>query len=311
MKDEPTIDTIKIPDEPGFYHDLPFDVYAQIRAMSQSKAKLALPPGTLADLEAELLKPDERETRWMNLGTICHAGAFEPLTMLERFAVMPAFEQDEENVTAKGERTSSKATNYYKNKVAEWMHLNEGKTAVDQSVYDAYRKMMVALNRSKRARDVMTDGAPEVSIVWQDKTGVLCKGRIDCLRDSVKRFTDYKTSRDVTRPGNVIAHLGYDFQLAFYRRGLRQLTGEDWGADLVMQKNHGSFVVRAAPVSDDDLNAMDDRIEELLPRIAQAQRSGFWPGYEDDEVFAVPEWRLQQANSEPLELTIDGATVEV
>ena len=274
---------------------------------SQSLLKAGLPPhGTMAHIR-DLLDRPRVVTKWMRIGSLVHAGIFEPARMLDGYVVQPQFEQDAENVTASGSPSTRKTTAYYKGQAAQFADANEGKEIVPQSEYDDIRKMVRNLNRHQRARSYFHTGLPEVSIsAPHEPTGLVLRGRIDWLCDEHNYIVDLKSTNNITRPDRFLADSKTDFQLAFYRRLLRMTTGQEYHARLVLVQNTRPFLVDAGRVADESLDQMDDLIDPLLARYKQALDRDEWPGLDDtgDKLYTVGSYHLP--DQEPLNLTSGG-----
>jgi hypothetical protein len=77
---------------------------------------------------------------------------------------------------------------------------------------------------------LFNDGKPEQTLVWEEPGGVLCRARIDWLRDDLDAIDDYKTTSASADPEKWTRSMftsGYDVQAAFYLRGLEALAGVD------------------------------------------------------------------------------------
>ena len=75
--------------KPGIYRDVDFDTYLSLDAISNSSLHAAK-----KSMLHYLTQKTVEETPAMRLGTLCHAGKFEPEMVSRRYAVMPAFEND-------------------------------------------------------------------------------------------------------------------------------------------------------------------------------------------------------------------------
>jgi hypothetical protein len=72
---------------------------------------------------------------------------------------------------------------------------------------------------------LFTDGKPEQTLVWEED-GVLCRARLDWLRDDVRAIDDLKTTSRSAHPAaysHALFGVGGDVQAAFYLRGVRAL----------------------------------------------------------------------------------------
>jgi len=294
-------------DQPAIVQDLPFADYRDWPGVHQSLLKVGLPPhGTMAHIKDRLDHP-VTASRWMRIGSLIHAGQFDPGRMLDGYVVQPAFELDPENVTGSGQPSTSKATSYYKGQAAQFAAINEDRQIIDATEYDAIRAMIHNLDRYERARGYFAQGDPEVSIrAPHDDTGMMLVGRIDWLNHEQRYFVDLKTTNNITRPDRFLADSKTDFQLAFYRRLLMLTTGEEYHARLVLVGNQRPFLVDAGRVADESLDQMDDLIDPLLANYRRCLDSGEWPGLDDtgDKLYTVGSYHLP--DQEPLRLTSGG-----
>ena len=108
----------------------------------------------------------------------------------------------------------------------------DGKTPLLQTQTEVIGKMTHAaaqqLEATHDARDAFTKGKPEQTLVWQDD-GMWCRARLDWLPDKRGHIYDYKTTSSSAGPDSFMRSLfdnGYDFQAAFYLRGVANLL--DW-----------------------------------------------------------------------------------
>lgn len=280
---------------------------------NQSVIKHGLPPsGTMAHVRAALLD-DKEQTRPMRIGSLVHAGVFEPMTMLDDYAVMPAYENDVDNCKADGFSVpaSPRSTKYYRERKAVWQAANHDKQHVTQSEYDAIKIMMANLRGHERAMRYFSAGSGEVELsATHPGTGLLLKSKLDWVNRDERYIVDLKTTRDLSNTGRLIASWLIDFQLAFYRRLLLLMTGDTYDCRLVLVMNQPPYLVDAGQVCDIAIDAMDAQIDPLLERVAEAEQSGCWPGLDDtgDKVFTVPSYHLPQ-QTEQSKATVDGQPV--
>jgi len=294
---------------PGFYPNIEFERYLEWDAVSSSRLRLAAksPRHYAAGFQGE-------PTRSMSLGTLCHAGVLEPLQIIQRFTFMPDFSRDEENTTANGERSYSKATKYVKTKEEAFRTVNRGKAIVEEVDFNRMIGIATSLSGCDRMRSLMKQGQPEVSLVWDDPdTGLRCKARADWLSIGEDRalLLDLKTTADASEFHRSMVRYAYHQQMAHYARGIEILTGivpEVWICAIETQNPFGHKV---APMDPDALELGAVEVDRLLSRVSDCMASDTWPGYENPEMWRLPEWYTRRT-SEPVELVLaDGETIVV
>jgi len=169
-------------------------------------------------------KPDEPSNR-MDLGSAIHQLILEPSA--ERIAVLPAKFTDWRTADAKTQRANARAAGMIP-------LLNE-----DYLIAVAIRDAAYAQLRGSELAGVFDQGDAEITAVWQDEppigpTGALPavwnRGRLDYLTADRRLIIDLKTTETSAHPDAFvrrIANDGMDLQAAFYKRGVKVLTGED------------------------------------------------------------------------------------
>ena len=293
--------------KPGIYPDVPFETYLSWDAISNSSLHAA----KRSMLHYRRQRPTE-ETSSMKLGTLCHAGKFEPIEIPKRYVVMPPFE---ETIRKKdgSEYDKPKATAAYREMVDDFVKTNSDKTVVTRYEYDAMCLMVQALAEHERANEFLGVDAhtkTECAIVWVDReTGLTCKGRVDALQTRRCLAGDLKTSADVDNFEKQIAYRSYHRQGAFYCDGLEQLTGDPHDFAIVAVENTMPYGVRAARLSDDAIEAGRDEYKSLLRQIAECRAADIWPGYTDPDEWKLPAWA--QRSDESVELIIGGQSVSL
>ena len=295
---------LKNPEEtpgPGIYRDVPFDCYRSWDCVNNSSfgAMLKSP----AHYQVALTTPRE-PTEALKFGTLAHAGKLEPMTIAARYVVMPDFTQQ-----LSKEYKNPRNSGEYKDRVAEFKRVNDGKEIVQQEAFDRLLGILEALNRNERAREYLSaDGPAEVSLVWEDpETGLRCKGRIDKLDVELRSIADLKTTcKPASDFQRSIAQYSYHRQAAFYTDGLRVLTGKEYEFCLVAVERHPPHGVRAAPLGWDSIVVGREEYRTALRRIAECRKTGEWPDYEQPDVWELPAYKFPKT-----ELVIDGRRIEL
>ncbi len=293
---------IQPPTKVGIYYDIAFAIYLAIEAASSSRLQKMV-RSALHYLAGFIGEP----TAAMGLGTLCHAGVFEPLLIPKRFTFMPDYSNDEENVTAAGERSYHKGTKYVKGKEETFRSVNRDKEIISEDDYNRMVGVATTLSSCPIMRDIMAHGKPEVTLIWDDpETGLRCKARADWLHIGTDRVVllDLKTCADASEFQKSIVRYGYHRQMALYARGVEVLTGrrpEVWVCAIETSPPYGHMVARM------DLDALElgsREVDQLLARVAECQATGTWPSYEHPVSWRLPEWYTKRS-AEPVELVLD------
>ena len=103
---------------------------------------------------------------------------------------------------------------------------SEDRLPLLQKNWDEVQAMVEAARRQIDTLDVdpkpFTDGKPEQTLVWEED-GVICRARLDWLRDDHATVDDLKSTRASANPENwtrTLYSIGADIQAAFYLLGL-------------------------------------------------------------------------------------------
>jgi hypothetical protein len=287
---------------------MPWDEYAADGAVSSSRLRLAMrsPAHYRAGFQGT-------ESKAMRDGSDLHGVVCTPAEIIQKYAAMPNFANDEGNITSKGERSFSRATTYVREREEAWRKLNPGKKEIDQETLDRLLGVSTALGQCPVLFDLRFGGEGEVSIFWtDDKTGLRCKGRIDWLAIQKNQVVilDYKTSRDVAGFEKSLATYRYDLQMRFYQRGLEALGYENVVPWICAVETQEPFGHRVAKVDPDALAAADAEIDRLLELVADCTARDEWVSYSHPESWQMPSW-FKRSASESIELVIDGEVLSV
>lgn len=294
------------PPPPGIYPNVPPEIYHAWNYVSNSRLNL------MARSPAHYNVGFQGEPSLaMSLGTLVHNGILEPLEIAKRYVFMPDYSRDEENTTASGERSFSKATKYVRSKEEAFRAVNRGKEIIEESDYNRVVGISTALSKCEVMRGLMSVGKPEISIVFDDaETGLRCKARCDWLHvgKGGSVLLDLKTTADASEFERSILKYGYHRQMAFYRRAVELATGERPAVWIACVETSAPYGHRVAPLAPEALGCGETELDELMQRVAECQASDHWPGYGNPELWSLPEWYRR---SQPVELNIGGEVLEV
>jgi len=291
---------------PGIYLNVDPESYFSWDYVSSSKLSLMArsPSHYRAGFQSE-------PTKAMSFGSLAHCAMLEPLAIIQRYTFLPDYSRDEENITADGSRSYSRATKYVRAKEEAFRAVNRGKEIVEESDFNRMVGISTALSNCELMRGLMSAGQPEVSIVFDDpETGLRCKSRCDWLHvgKGGSVLLDLKTTADASEFERSILKYGYSRQLAFYRRAVELSTGERPAVWIACVETSAPFGHRVAPMDPETLAIGETELDELLQRVAECQACDTWPGYAHPDAWRLPEWYRR---SQPVELQISGEVLEV
>jgi len=297
--------------EPGVYHGIAFTDYVAWDAINHSRLDL------LRRSPEHYRHGGGVISRALEFGQLCHTGILEPTQLSERYAVLPTFELDAENVSGRGDAakpSKSKSTAYYREQKEQFLaeQRERGRLVIDRPTYDDFEAMVKALERNARAVSWLSGTAQmrEVSIVWHDRQkGKRCKARIDCVGDGA--LIDLKTTQDPEprrKFPKQIFDYGYHRQGAWYVDGWNTLHADglhDYGPvtefRIVAIGKESPRQCVAAPIDSESIELGRCENADLMAELMFWQERGEWPGYENPEDWGVPEWARETVLSGGIE----------
>lgn len=141
----------------------------------------------------------------------------------------------------------------------------------------------------------LTDGKPEQTLVWKEQ-GVICRGRMDWLRDDLTVFEDLKTTARDAQPlswtSRRLWDLGLDVQAAFYQRGLKHLTGKDVEPRFLLVESTPPYAVSVLGLAPSALELAHEKVQWAIDTWRKCVATDTWPGYPRQIAYAeLPAWQ--------------------
>ena len=163
---------------------------------------------------------------------------------------------------------------------------NAGQTPILVDQMAAAEEMVAAgrkqLDDHEDASQAFRNGKPEVTLIWQEGE-VWCRLMLDWMPNEGRVFDDYKSTGMSANPetfGRTIFNLGYDFQAAFYRRGIRKVLGiADPVFEFVVQENTAPFALSVIGLPPAVLDDADTDVQQAIDLWASCMEHDLWPGY--------------------------------
>lgn len=164
--------------------------------------------------------------------------------------------------------------------------------------WDAVQAMVAAAREQLAALDVdpipFTDGKAEQTLVWEEPGGVICRSRVDWLRDDLIAIDDYKSAGRSANPEKWSRSLfdhGYDVSAAFYLRGVQALTGmvPDWR--WVVQETSPPYALVVVAPGPDVVTMARKKVAYAINVWRRCLETGIWPAYPTRVCWAeLPPW---------------------
>lgn len=141
---------------------------------------------------------------------------------------------------------------------------------------------------------LFTDGKPEQTLVWAEGNGVVCRARLDWLRDDFTAIDDLKSTSASAEPSRwtrTMYGMGSDVQVAFYRRGVEKLTGVTPAFRYAVVETYPPYVLSVVDLAPSALALAEAKVDAAIEIWADCLTNDFWPGY-DQRVASIelPTW---------------------
>ena len=160
-------------------------------------------------------------------------------------------------------------------------------------------RSMVAEARAQidkhRARPkLFTDGKPEQTLIWKEDNGVICRARLDWLRDDRTAVDDYKSTSSSADPAawsRTLYGMNADVQVAFYMRGVERLTGIRPAFRFVVQETKEPYALSVVDLSPAALALAEEKVAKAIKVWELCLDRDMWPAYTTDVAsIELPTW---------------------
>lgn len=248
---------------------------------------------------------EEETTLCKSIGVSTHTLLLEPDEFEAKYVVMPDFHLLPENMrkaknkseSDEDRRTDSKATEFYKACVREFMAENAGKQIIERYQYDKCLYAIECLRSHHFAPKLLEEAEFEVTLTGEI-FGIPAKGRLDIVSVVLNHITDLKTSATAHphKFGKVAANLGYDFKLAWYRELFKQNYNSEPDVNIIVQEVDGDFDTCVMQVDSIILDNALEEVEEVCKKLKRSMKSGQWFGVDEGKPYVplvVPNWKMR------------------
>lgn len=163
----------------------------------------------------------------------------------------------------------------------------------------AETQTMVAAAREQLAElDIdplpFTGGKAEQTIVWEEDGGVICRARLDWLRDDRTVVDDLKTSSRSANPDTFtrsIFQMGYDVQVAAYTRAVERTTGVTPEFRFVAVETTPPYALSVVGLGPAALTIAGKKWRYAVDTWRRCLERDEWPGYPQQIAYAeLPAW---------------------
>lgn len=292
---------------PGVYHGVPMAQYLAANALSSTPLRKFAEECPRSGWYASRLNPNrpDRETSdGMDVGTLAHEMLLEGSQ--DRLEVIDPLDHPSSTTGSIPDGWTNKSI-----KAARDHARSLGRCPVFPAVAVAIRAMhaealayIASLDDEPHIRAMMQPdgGHSEVTMIWDDG-GVLCKIRHDRLSLDNRISLDVKTSKRSAEPDRFartgFVGMGYAFNAAFYRRGVRALCGVDCESVFLVQETEPPYLCSLPGLDMAWKQTGDARVAAAIKGWRECARSGKWPGYPSRCVYPeMPAWEMARAEAE-------------
>lgn len=271
------------PIAPGYYPDIPNEVYHAGDGVSKSQLDLINKSPSLYQWSRHAPEDQEKKSS-LNIGDAFHAMILEPERFSKEYAIGP--------------ENAPRNTKAGKEAWAEFEEKVNGRTILTADEGRKVKLIYSSIMAHPNAKFLLEqDGDVESSIYWKEcTTGVLCRCRPDKLVTHQGWIVDLKTTADMDRFTRAFYDYRYHVQDAFYSDGYESYFGEPPAGFLFIVVSTsidcGRYPVRLFSLDAEAKEAGRNAYIENIQTYARCQEQGFWPGI---ETLSLPRWAKELA----------------
>jgi len=177
------------------------------------------------------------------------------------------------------------------------------KDIILQSEWEMIQGIRDAIKAHKMARSLLMQGHRECSAYWSEQFGddwMGMKCRMDSMQPNRKLIVDLKTTTDASPDQfpREIAKFGYARQMAFYQRGIHQITGDFYAPLLVAVEKKAPHLIGIYSLDSDSMQLCREWVQDKLVQYhswMKEPKSKRNMGY-DPRIFEVrlPQWAFYE-----------------
>jgi hypothetical protein len=162
---------------------------------------------------------------------------------------------------------------------------------------DSLKQSPDELARAVHAAFQPGGGESELTMVWDDASGVRCRIRPDRASTDRRLLVDYKTGGTTAEPDTwgrtQMVKMGYYVGGAFYRRGVKALCSVTPDYVFFVQEQEAPFLCSLVGIDRIGLDVGARKVARGLATWAACAKSGVWPAYPTSVCYPeLPTWEL-------------------
>lgn len=154
--------------------------------------------------------------------------------------------------------------------------------------------MVTALTEQLANLDIdpplFTDGKPEQTLVWEEQ-GVMCRARLDWLRDNYAAIDDLKTTTRSASPASfskTLYSMNYHVQARMYQRAVAALTGREPEFRFCVVETSAPFALTPFSLTPAGVALADAQLDSVLATWKRCLERDEWPAYPARICYAEP-----------------------
>lgn len=215
------------------------------------------------------------QTDAMRLGTLIHSAVLEGDHFLKHHVVRPDF-------SAYGHANS----NAHKAAKSEWLSAHKDSIIVTEEDLDMLKGIKESIFKHPDALALLKGNSFEQSGFYRDDaTGLPLRIRYDSYDKPGRVLIDLKSTTSVKKRdfANTMLKYRYDLSMAMYGAGIEAIDGR--GPDdyvFIAVEKTAPYHVAVYPMSKRSLNIGLDDYRYALEKVAECQKTGFWPPYQSE-----------------------------
>lgn len=227
-------------------------------------------------------EPEKEESERFDIGSAAHSLVLHDP---QKFEVIDA--SDWRTKAAKEQREAARAAKKIPLLNEQWVR-----------VHAMAHAARIQLDQHEEARDAFTNGVPEQTLIWKEGN-IWCRARLDWLPNAGSIYDDYKSTAATADPesfSRIMFNLGYDFQAAFYTRGIRKLgLCKDPTFRFIVQEVTAPHALAAISLMPSAIELAQYKVQRAIDIWKTCLESGEWPGYAPKTYYVeAPMWHEQQ-----------------